>query len=218
MAGRGKRINLSKEQILAAQAVTQSNLQAARRLHVSFETYRRESKKYETEPGSGVTLFEAHMATSAGIPRYSNRKVKEVPIEDIIEARVDGTQWPIKDVRDKLIHNQYLVECCGDCGYKERRVGDYKMPLLLTFKDGNKRNYLLDNLTMLCYNCYFLQVGDIFTTKDLDHLEGHIPLEDTSEVVDFEVDDYMRKRFKELGIADEEDDDPDGLNEIISRQ
>ena len=92
------------------------------------------------------------------------------------------------------------------------------MPLLLTFKDGNKKNYLLDNLTMLCYNCYFLQVGDIFTTKDLEHLEGHIPLEDTSETVDFEVDDYMRKRFKELGISDEIDDDPDGLNEIISRQ
>ena len=79
MAGRGRRIQLSKDQILAAQAVTQSNLQAARRLHVDFKTYRREANKYETEPGSGVTLFEAHMATSAGIPRYSNRKVKGFP-------------------------------------------------------------------------------------------------------------------------------------------
>ena len=218
MAGRGKLVKFSKDQILAAQAVTQSNRQAARRLHVAFETYKREASKYETFPGSGITLYEKHNATSAGIPRYSNRKVKEVPIKEIIEGREDGFRWPIQDVRDKLIHNQYLVECCGDCGYKERRVGDYKMPLLLTFKDNNKRNFLLDNLTLLCYNCYFQQVGDIFTTKDLEHLEGHIPLEETSEMVDFEVDDYMRKRFKELGIADEEDDDPDGLNEIISRQ
>ena len=218
MAGRGRKVSFSKEQILAAQAVTQSNRQAARRLHVAFETYMREAKKYETFAGSGITLYEAHKATSAGIPRYSTRKVKEIPIEEIIEGRADGTQWPIKDVRDKLLHNQYLTEECGDCGYKERRLPDYKMPLILTFKDGNKRNYLLDNLTMLCYNCYFQQVGDIFNTKDLEHLEGHIPLEETSELVDFEVDDYMRKRFKELGISDDEDDDPDGLNEIISRR
>lgn len=218
MSGAGKRINLSKEQILAAQAVTQSNIQAARRLHVSYETYRREAKKYETTPGSGITLFEAHKATSAGIPRYSTRKMKEIPLEEVIEGRADGTQWPVNDLRDKLLQNQYLKECCGDCGYQERRVKDYKMPLLLTFKDGNKKNFLLENLTMLCYNCYFLQIGDIFTSKDLDHIEGHIPLEETSELVDFEVDDYMRKRFRELGIADEEDDDPDGLNEIISRR
>jgi len=218
MAGRGKRIHLTKEQILAAQAVTQSNRQAARRLHVAFETYKREASKYETYAGSGVTLYENHNATSAGIPRYSNRKVKEVPIKEIIEGRADGTEWPIKDIRDKLLHNQYLVEECADCGHKERRLPDYRMPLLLTFKDGNKRNYLLENLTMLCYNCYFLQIGDIFTDKDHEHIEGHIPLEDTSELANFEVDDYMLQRFKELGLTDEEDDDPDGLNEIISRR
>jgi len=218
MAGRGKRIHLTKEQILAAQAVTQSNRQAARRLHVAFETYKREASKYETYAGSGVTLYENHNATSAGIPRYSNRKVKEVPIKDIIEGRADGTEWPIKDIRDKLLHNQYRVEECADCGHKERRLPDYRMPLLLTFKDGNKRNYLLENLTMLCYNCYFLQIGDIFTDKDHEHIEGHIPLEDTSELANFEVDDYMLQRFKELGLTDEEDDDPDGLNEIISRR
>ena len=214
---RGIRVNLSKEQILAAMAVTQSNKQAARRLHVSYDVYKREAKQYETFPGSGITLFDQHKATPAGIPRYSNRRVKEVPIEEIIEGRADGTQWPIQDIKDKLLSNQFLNECCGDCGYKERRVKDYRIPLLLTFRDGNRRNFLLENLAMLCYNCYFLQFGDIFNSIDHDHIEGHIPLEGTSELVDFEVDDYMRKRFRELGIADEEEDDPDGLNEIISR-
>ena len=28
-----------------------------------------------------------------------------------------------------------------ECGFKERRVFDYKMPLLLHFKDKNKKNY-----------------------------------------------------------------------------
>ena len=92
------------------------------------------------------------------------------------------------------------------------------MPLLLAFKDGNKKNFLKDNLDMLCYNCYFLQIGDIFTTKDHDHIEGHIPLEEVSDEANFEVDDYMLRRLKELGLTDEEDDDPDGLNEIIARK
>ena len=36
------------------------------------------------------------------------------------------------------------------------KIKDYKIPLLLNFKDGNKNNFLLDNLELLCYNDYFL--------------------------------------------------------------
>ena len=213
-----KKIILSKEQILAAQRVTQSNLQAARRLRVDYRTYKKWAESYEEELGSGVSLFEKHKATSAGIPRYSNRKLKDIPAEEILDGRVDGTMWPVNEVKEKLLQQGYLIHECGGCGYKERRIGDYRMPILLAFKDGNKKNFLKDNLDMLCYNCYFLQVGDIFTDKDHDHIEGHIPLEEVSDEANFEVDEYMLKRLKELGLSDEEDDDPDGLNEIISRR
>ena len=54
----------------------------------------------------------------------------------------------------------YLEEKCAMCGFEERRVLDYKMPLLLHFKDGNKKNYKLDNIELLYYNHYFLNVGD----------------------------------------------------------
>ena len=50
-------------------------------------------------------------------------------------------------------------------GFHEHRVLDYKMPLTLNFKDNNKQHYRLENLEMLCYNCYFLQIGDIFSDK-----------------------------------------------------
>ena len=33
------------------------------------------------------------------------------------------------------------MEECSVCKFHERRVSDYKMPLLLNFKDGNKKNY-----------------------------------------------------------------------------
>lgn len=212
----GKSKHMSKEQILAAQAVTRSNRQAARRLMVSYDTYSKYAKLYEAEPG--VTLFEKHLATSAGIPRYSTRKDKSIPIKGILDGTVDGTLWPVSDIKNRMIHDAILIEKCASCGYKEQRIGDFKIPLLLSFVDGNQKNFLKGNLQMLCYNCYFLQVGDIFSIRDHEHIEGHIPLSEVSEEANFEVDDFMLKRFKELGISDEEDDDPDGLNELISRQ
>ena len=208
---------LSKEQVLAAIAATNSNKQAARRLHVSYNHWKKYAKLYTDD--EGVTLFEKHKNNfGTGIPKYGNRKNVDIPIDEIIEGLVDPTQYSTVDLKDKILHQGYFEEKCNSCGYNEQRVTDYKMPLLLNFKDNNKKNYSLDNIELLCYNCYFLQAGEIFTNKDLEHIQGHIPLNQTSDVTDFEVDSYMLKRFKELGISDEEDEDPDNLNELISRE
>jgi hypothetical protein len=86
------------------------------------------------------------------------------------------------------------------------------MPLLLHFKDNNKKNYKLDNIELLCYNHYFLTVGDIFTEKQVEGIEDHKPV--NLGKVEWEVDDYHLERLKELGLGD--DDDEDELN-IISR-
>ena len=34
------------------------------------------------------------------------------------------------------------------------------MPLLIDFLDGNLNNRVLDNIRPLCYNCFFLLVGE----------------------------------------------------------
>jgi len=94
----------------------------------------------------------------------------------------------------------------------EGRV-DPEMPLIMHFKDGNKKHYRLENLEMLCYNCYFLTIGDIFTGKQLDGLEDHKPM--NSSQVDWEVDDYTTQRLKELGLGDLPDVDDD--YDLISR-
>ena len=39
---------------------------------------------------------------------------------------------------------------------------DNKVPLLLDYMDGNRRNHKYDNLRMLCYNCWFQINGDLF--------------------------------------------------------
>lgn len=208
---------ITKEQVLAAISATSSNKQAARRLHISYNHWKKYAKLYTDE--NGVSLFEKHKNYHGkGIPKYGNRKGKEIPIDEIISGLENSKNYNPQDLKNLIIHNGYLEEKCVSCGFKEQRVIDYRMPLLINFKDNNKTNYSLDNLEMLCYNCYFLQVGEIFTIKDKDHIEGHIPLNQTSEIADFEVDSYMLKRFKELGISDEDDDDPDNLNELISRR
>ena len=83
----------------------------------------------------------------------------------MIEGRVPIDSYTPEKLKNRLIQESYLQECCSKCQFNERRVLDYKVPLILNFKDGNKKNWTLDNLELLCYNHYFLYVGNIFTTK-----------------------------------------------------
>ena len=86
------------------------------------------------------------------------------------------------------------------------------MPLLLHFKDNNSNNYSLDNIQLLCYNHYFLTVGDIFNNKDIKQIESKQEHFGTSEKVEWEVDEYHLQRLKELGLDDEDD-----VNQYISK-
>ncbi len=198
---------LSIEQIRAAQANTKSNMAASRYLHVSYQHYKRYAKMYK--------LFETHKNQSGkGIPKFLKGKGKEPALLDIIEGRVSAAHFTPAKIKYRLIEAGYLLEQCSMCGFQERRVLDYKMPLLLHFKDNNKSNYSKENIELLCYNHYFLTVGDIFTEKDVKQIESHQEHHGTSEKIEFEVDDYHLQRLRELGLADDDEDD---VNQYISR-
>ena len=198
---------LSKEMIVAAQAKTKSNMAAARYLHVSYQHYKRYAKLYG--------LFEDHKNQSGkGIPKFLKSKGKEPALLDIIEGRVSAASFTPAKIKYRLIEAGYLLEQCSMCGFQERRVLDYKMPLLLHFKDNNKSNYSKENIELLCYNHYFLTVGDIFTEKDVKQIESHQEHHGTSEKIEFEVDEYHLQRLRELGLGDDDEDD---VNQYISR-
>ena len=198
---------LSKEMIVAAQANTKSNMAAARYLHVSYQHYKRYAKMYK--------LFENHKNQSGkGIPKFLKGKGKEPALLDIIEGRVSAAHFTPAKIKYRLIEAGYLLEQCSMCGFQERRVLDYKMPLLLHFKDNNKSNYSKENIELLCYNHYFLTVGNIFTDKDVKQIESHQEHNSTTDKVEWEVDDYHLQRLRELGLSDEEEDD---VNQYISR-
>jgi len=191
---------------VAAQAKTKSNMAAARYLHVSYQHYKRYAKMYK--------VFEGHKNQSGkGIPKFLKGTGKEPALLDIIEGRVSAAHFSPAKIKYRLIEEGYLSEQCSMCGFQERRVLDYKMPLLLHFKDNNKSNYTRDNIELLCYNHYFLTVGDIFTEKDVKQIESHQEHVGTTDKVEWEVDDYHLQRLRELGLGDDDED----VNQYISR-
>ena len=119
---------LSKEQIVAAQGVTKSNMAAARYLHVSYQHYKKYAKMYN--------LFDDHKNQAGkGIPKFLKGPKKMPHMLEIIEGRIDSNSFSPAKLKYALIEQGYLLEECAVCKFKERRVLDYKVPLLLNFKD-----------------------------------------------------------------------------------
>jgi hypothetical protein len=207
---------LSKEDILRAMNVTQSNRAAARYLHVSYIHYKKWAKNYDATEEGYRSLFEQHKNQAGkGIPKFLKGSGKEPALIDIIEGRIDASSFSPDKLKYRLITEGYLAEECATCGFHERRVSDYKMPLLLHFKDGNKKNYRKENTELLCYNHYFLTVGDIFTDKQVKGIEDHVPTYESE--VTWEMDDYTRQRLEELGLVDKPQNDNDPYS-LVSRR
>ena len=197
---------LSKEDIVRAMKMTLSNKGAARYLHVSYIHYKRFAQNF-TDETTGRTLFEMHKNQSGkGIPKFITNRGKEPALLDVIEGRVPIESYTPEKLKRRLLQEGYLYEYCNKCDFSERRVIDYKVPLLLNFKDGNKKNWNIDNVELLCYNCYFLYVGDVFNTRQLDAIEDFVQPLQTNDV-NWELDEYYKEHFKELGIMDEEKED-----------
>lgn len=206
---------LTKESIISAMDKTKSVRAAARYLNCSYQHIKKWMKLYVDS--NGVSLFDAHKNQSGkGIPKFlsvSTINKKEPAILDIIEGRIDPSHFNPQKIKYRLITDGYLKDECNNCTFHERRVSDYKSPLILHFKDGNKQHYRLDNMEMLCYNCYYLMVGDIFSNKQIEGLEDHKPMNQSN--VDWELDEYTKQRLLELGLSKPEPLD-DG-SEFISR-
>ena len=195
---------LSKEQIIAAMSKTLSNRAAARYLNVSYIHYKKWAKLYESDTHDN--LFEQHKnQCGKGIPKFLRNKGKEPALIDIIEGRVDASSFAPDKIKYRLITEGHLLEECAICKFNERRVNDYKIPLLLNFKDNNKKNYRKENIELLCYNHYFLTVGDIFSDKQIKGIEDHKPVNQGN--VEWELDDYQLEQLEKLGLSNNKEEE-----------
>ena len=93
---------------------------------------------------------------------------------------------------------------------------DYKVPLILNFKDGNAKNWKLENLEMLCYNCYFLNIGNVWSDNQLQQMEDHNQKNkfNNDPTPDWEMDESHKEHLKSLGLWE---DDSYDENELISK-
>ena len=193
--------HLTKSQIETAMRYTKSVRAAAKYLGCSYQhlkPFMKALKVDESDPNS-PTLFDAHKNQNGkGIPKFLPNRRKEPMVKRIFEEGTGYESFTPSKIKARGIAEGYLKDECYTCGCNERRVTDYKTPTLLNFKDGNKSNYLLDNLEILCYNCYFLYVGDPLSPDQIRSIEDNQTVK--AKPFDWELDDDQLDNMRSLGI------------------
>ena len=143
----GRRKVITKNMILEAQKHTKSNMSAAKWMGVTYNTYKKYAKMY------GV--FEQHL-NQYGNGIKKGFGVRTVNVEDIVLGKRQPPQrWSQSVVKEELIDKGYWQDECSVCGYHETNLVTEKVCLGIDFSDGNSKNWLLDNIRLLCVNCYY---------------------------------------------------------------
>jgi hypothetical protein len=149
---------LLASEIKEAQSKARSAAEAARILGVSYNTYKKYAKSYE--------LFEdLKNPEGIGISKGANYVIGPVPLEEIFDGKYPN--YPLWKLKKRLLKSGYIEEKCANCGFDERRITDFKVPLVLDFIDEDKTNTKYENLQMLCFNCAFLIRGNLSGPKKL---------------------------------------------------
>ena len=144
--GRGYRPLLQSE-IEDAKKHSPFASQQAKWLGVSISTYRKYSIMYGIyDPKPNIKGKRNLYDPEKG--RFPLSKILKNEFKD--DLRVDD--WLVKD---KLIRSGTLPPKCNICGYNKRRIVDNKIGLLLDHTTGDKRDYTLENLQLLCFNCTY---------------------------------------------------------------
>ena len=142
---------------------------------------------------------------------------QEFPMERL-ERILDSDEYKpfnAQKLKARLLYEGKLRLECYRCAHNEKRVIDYKQPIVLNFKDGNKYNWRMENLEMICYNCHFLYIGGLFNDKQLKRIEDASAPTIKSAEINYQLDDDFLKHFNDIGLTQEDDYQPG--DEFISR-
>ena len=127
---------------------TLSMRQASKYIGVSYNTFKKYAKMYDLwVPVSGK-----------GIP-HDSVPVWGLKVKDLLDGQ--HPNYPHWKLQEKLIKHGYLIEKCNACGESRLRENDLKGPVLLDYLDNDPSNRHIDNLRLLCFNCYFLMKKDV---------------------------------------------------------
>ncbi len=202
----------TKQDLLRAMQYTKSIRAAANYLGCSYQHIKPYFKLYrvdDNDPNS-PTLFESHYNQQGkGINKFLPQTKKDPTVKYILEGGDGWQSFTPEKIKVRAINEGFLRECCDKCDFSERRVIDYKVPLLLNFRNNNKADYRLENLQLLCYNCYFLYVGDVLTNSQVRSVESNQEVKNKD--FDWQLDESQIENMKALGLWDEDEADENSL-------
>jgi hypothetical protein len=177
--GEYKGYQLLESQIRYAMDNTTSNAEAAKWLHVSFATWKKYAKMY-IDSATGLTLYELHkqngFAKRLVLPQTRYRRkasapwaFQPTPIDEIFANK--HPKYDRNRFKERLVKEGWKQERCDCCGFQEHRDYDYEVPLKMHWIDGDRSNYDLENVQFLCFNCYFLNVGNPWGREKNFHID-----------------------------------------------
>ena len=135
-----------KNRIVWAIENTNSMKEAARELHIAFNTLKKYAKMYDIwAPNQG----------DKGNTKPKVDKLWNIQVHDIFAG--EYPDYPHWKLQKKLLHEGYLEQKCSSCGYDKCRDSDLSSPLLIHFINKDSTDMSLSNLELLCYNCYFIK-------------------------------------------------------------
>jgi hypothetical protein len=205
---------LSKEDLLRAHKNTLSNKAAARYLRVSYVHYKKYALTYIDEE-TGLSLLEVHKNRGGkGIPKFLLGKSSEPKLIDVLEGRVPMYHFSPQKIKDRILEEGLIDPECSNCKFRERRLIDQRVPLILTHINGEKTDFGLDNLEFLCYNCAFLYGKSPITDDQVEIMEGYKEVAKKNEY-QWEMDEFHMEHLKSLGLLG--DDKKNKGSKYISR-
>ena len=169
---------LTESEVRYAVANTKNNTEAAAFLNINIVTWRKYAKIYFDQV-TGKSFYELHKNSHADTKEKNKTRAfyrGQQTMDDILAGNVP--KFPFKRLKSRLIREGYKDECCEMCGFQERRISDYTVPLILVWLDGDKTNHKFENLQFICYNCYYLTQGQDFIEKDVVSSVGKLKYED----------------------------------------
>lgn len=203
-----KGYQLSEQEVIDALTNATSVKEAARRLRVSYGTLKKYAKMY-TDLNTGKTLLEKFKNPAGkGISKSGEKLRDYYAPQKLFKEGQRSNPERISKLKQIIIEKAYLSLRCNKCGYHERRLTDMKPPLLLNFINKRSDDWRLENLELLCYNCYFLYITDPISNKTIKQIESQDFTSDIfrDKLQDFhQLDEVYLNHLKNLGLDGEGD-------------
>ena len=119
---------------------------AAIHLGVAYNTFKKYAIMYD--------LFEQNKnQAGVGVTTKGNTGWG-IKIQDLFAGK--HPNYPHWKIQERIVRDGYIAQECSNCDYDDYREADMRGPYIINFLDGDSTNHSLDNIALLCYNCFFI--------------------------------------------------------------